>query len=92
VYTQVICSSYNWARSSLTLLKKEGTGLEAPLFKGFRGIYQSLGISAKICVGYPRKAEQVGRDSGALRASLSRLKLVPSVYTPESREGGKDFS
>ncbi len=27
--------------------------------------------------GYPRKAEQVGRDSGALRAPLSRLKLVP---------------
>ncbi len=26
---------------------------------------------------YPRKAEQVGRDSGALRAPLSRLKLVP---------------
>ncbi len=27
--------------------------------------------------GYPHKAEQVGRDSGALRAPLSRLKLVP---------------
>ncbi len=26
--------------------------------------------------GYSRKAEQVGRDSGALRAPLSRLKLV----------------
>ncbi len=30
-------------------------------------------------MGYPRKAEQVGRDSGALRAPLSRLKLVPPL-------------
>ncbi len=29
--------------------------------------------------GYPRKAEQVGRDSRALRAPLSRLKLVPDI-------------
>ncbi len=37
--------------------------------------------------GYPRKAEQVGRDSGALRAPLSRLKLVPppsTLYSPPS--------
>ncbi len=31
--------------------------------------------------GYPRKAEQVGRDSGARRAPLSRLKLVPMNIT-----------
>ncbi len=31
--------------------------------------------------GYPRKAEQVGRDSGARRAPLSRLKLVPLFPT-----------
>ncbi len=29
--------------------------------------------------GYPRKAEQVGRDNGARRAPLSRLKLVPKI-------------
>ncbi len=27
--------------------------------------------------GYPRKAEQVGRDSGARSTPLSRFKLVP---------------
>ncbi len=29
--------------------------------------------------GYQRKAEQVGRDSGALRAPLSHLELVASL-------------
>ncbi len=31
-------------------------------------------------MGYLRKAEQVGRDSGALSALLSRLKLVPTEW------------
>ncbi len=35
--------------------------------------------------GYPRKAEQVGRDSGARRAPLSRLKLVPQCATKTSK-------
>ncbi len=33
---------------------------------------------SKLKNGYPRKAKQVGRDSGARSAPLSRLKLVPS--------------
>ncbi len=40
------------------------------------GLLRSVSIGCH-WVGYPRKAGQVGRDSGALRAPLSRLKLVP---------------
>ncbi len=33
-------------------------------------------------IGYPRKVEQVGRDSRARSAPLSRLKLVPDRSSP----------